>query len=269
MTAPFGRRLCKVSENRASGGYRLFSLVDPDGPEPLPGQFYMLATESHWEQSGQRPYLPRALSVAETGPAAGGVRLDFLIEGIGPGTDRLCELAPGETVALVGETGAGKSTVVKLVARFYDPSSGTVSVDGHDLRELSLTDLRRNVTAVLQETLVFDGTVADNIRYGKPDATDQEITTAAITADAFANAGIDAKGFAGASGARAGVDPGECTFGGCNQDEPGRKRRNDTECRHVALQHGRLLFRDHEVAGRMAGFVDHVRDLMRRALNRS
>ena len=114
MTAPFGRRLCKVSENRASGGYRLFSLVDPDGPEPLPGQFYMLATESHWEQSGQRPYLPRALSVAETGPAAGGVRLDFLIEGIGPGTDRLCELAPGESVWLNGPLGNSFSTPREL-----------------------------------------------------------------------------------------------------------------------------------------------------------
>jgi dihydroorotate dehydrogenase electron transfer subunit len=105
MTAPFGRRLCKVSESRATGGYRLFSLIDTEGPEPLPGQFYMLASERHWEQSGQRPYLPRALSVAETGPAAGGVRLDFLIEGIGPGTDRLCALEEGEEVWINGPLG--------------------------------------------------------------------------------------------------------------------------------------------------------------------
>ena len=110
MTAPFGRRLCQVSESRATGGYRLFSLVDPGGPEPLPGQFYMLATEGHWEQSGQRPFLPRALSVAETGPAAGGVRLDFLIEGIGPGTDRLCELEEGEGVWINGPLGNSFST---------------------------------------------------------------------------------------------------------------------------------------------------------------
>lgn len=110
MTAPFGRRLCKVTDNRAAGGYRLFSLLDKEGPEPLPGQFYMLATEKHWEQSGQRPYLPRALSVAETGPAADGVRLDFLIEGIGPGTDRLCELEPGENVWLNGPLGNSFST---------------------------------------------------------------------------------------------------------------------------------------------------------------
>ncbi len=114
MTAPFGRRLCRVSESRASSGYRLFSLIDPDGPEPLPGQFYMLATERHWEQSGGRPFLPRALSVAETGPAAGGVRLDFLIEGIGPGTDRLCELEVGEGVWVNGPLGNSFSTPHEL-----------------------------------------------------------------------------------------------------------------------------------------------------------
>jgi dihydroorotate dehydrogenase electron transfer subunit len=102
---PFGRRLCEVTGNRASGGYRLFSLLDGEGPEPLPGQFYMLASEDHWEQRAQRPFLPRALSVAEAGPAANGVRLDFLVEGIGPGTDRLCELEAGEKVWLNGPLG--------------------------------------------------------------------------------------------------------------------------------------------------------------------
>jgi dihydroorotate dehydrogenase electron transfer subunit len=125
MTAPFGRRLCKVSESRATGGYRLFSLIDPEGPEPLPGQFYMLATERHWEQGRQRPYLPRALSVAETGPAAGGVRLDFLIEGIGPGTDRLCELEPGEDVWVNGPLGNSFSTPREL-HQLLHPAEGQV-----------------------------------------------------------------------------------------------------------------------------------------------
>jgi dihydroorotate dehydrogenase (NAD+) catalytic subunit len=125
MTAPFGRRLCKVTESRASGGYRVFSLLDAVGPEPKPGQFYMLATETHWEERSQRPFLPRALSVAETGPAGNGVRLDFLIEGIGPGTDRLCALEPGENVWLNGPLGNSFSTPTELHQLFH-PAGGEV-----------------------------------------------------------------------------------------------------------------------------------------------
>jgi dihydroorotate dehydrogenase electron transfer subunit len=119
MTAPFGRRACEVTESRASGGYRVFSLLDADGPEPDPGQFYMLAAEQHWEERGNRPFLPRAFSVADVESASrsrfeshsepkldrDGVRLDFLIEGIGPGTDRLCALEPGERVWVNGPLG--------------------------------------------------------------------------------------------------------------------------------------------------------------------
>lgn len=103
--APLGRRLCAVGENRPSGGYRVFSLLDREGPAPRPGQFYMLATAEHWQQRGDRPFLPRAISVADTGPAEDGVRLDFLVEGVGPGTERLCELAPGEKVWVTGPLG--------------------------------------------------------------------------------------------------------------------------------------------------------------------
>ena len=105
MTAPFGRRLCEVGENRASGGYRVFSLLDREGPEPLPGQFYMLAAAGRWSGTEERPFLPRAISVAETAPAAAGVRLDFLVEGVGPGTDRLCALEAGERVWVTGPLG--------------------------------------------------------------------------------------------------------------------------------------------------------------------
>jgi dihydroorotate dehydrogenase (NAD+) catalytic subunit len=118
---PFGRRLCAVTESRASGGYRLFSLRDEEGPEPLPGQFYMLATERGWGEDGGRPFLPRALSVAGATPAPrphrasnsdavrglGGLRLDFLVEAIGPGTRRLCALEPGERVWVNGPLGNG------------------------------------------------------------------------------------------------------------------------------------------------------------------
>jgi dihydroorotate dehydrogenase (NAD+) catalytic subunit len=105
MTTPFGRRLCEVTKSRDSGGYRVFSLLDAEGPEPSPGQFYMLAAERHWERSDGRPFLPRALSVADVGSRGGGTRLDFLVEGVGPGSDRLCELAEGEGVWVNGPLG--------------------------------------------------------------------------------------------------------------------------------------------------------------------
>ncbi len=88
-------------------------------------------------------------------------------------------IAPGETVALVGETGAGKSTIVKLIARFYDPTAGAVRIDGVDLRDLDLGAFRRQLGVVPQEAFLFTGTIRDNIAYGRPDATDAEIEAAA------------------------------------------------------------------------------------------
>ncbi len=88
-------------------------------------------------------------------------------------------VAPGETIALVGETGAGKSTVMKLVARFYDPDIGEVSVDGRRLRDVALGDYRRQIGYVPQEPFLFSGTVRDNIAYGKPAADDAEVERAA------------------------------------------------------------------------------------------
>jgi ATP-binding cassette subfamily B protein len=90
----------------------------------------------------------------------------------------------GQTVALVGTTGAGKTTVAKLIARFYDPSSGSVTLDGIDLRDMAQRDLRRHVVMVTQENFMFGGTVADNIRFGRPDATDDEIRSAATAVGA-------------------------------------------------------------------------------------
>jgi ABC-type multidrug transport system fused ATPase/permease subunit len=86
---------------------------------------------------------------------------------------------PGQTVALVGETGAGKSTFAKLVARFYDPTEGVVRVDGHDLRDITARSLRSQMGIVPQEAFLFSGTIRENIAFGRPDATREEIEAAA------------------------------------------------------------------------------------------
>ena len=92
--------------------------------------------------------------------------------------------APGETVAFVGRTGAGKSTLLSLVPRFFDPTSGSVSIDGHDVRDLKLVDVRRSVAIVLQDPFLLPVTVAENIAYGRPDAGRDEIVAAAKVAAA-------------------------------------------------------------------------------------
>jgi ATP-binding cassette subfamily B protein len=104
--------------------------------------------------------------------------------------DVALHVPPGQTVALVGETGAGKSTFAKLVARFYDPTVGIVRVDGHDLRDVSSSSLRARMGIVPQEGFLFSGTIAENIAFGRPGATREEIAAAAaaVGADAFVDA---------------------------------------------------------------------------------
>ena len=88
-------------------------------------------------------------------------------------------IAPGETVALVGATGAGKSTFAKLVARFYDPTAGRVLIDGQDIRDVTFASLRSQLGIVPQEAFLFSGTIRTNIAFGRPDATDAEVEDAA------------------------------------------------------------------------------------------
>jgi len=92
--------------------------------------------------------------------------------------------APGETIALVGPTGAGKTTMISLLSRFYDVADGTIRIDGHGIREVQQASLRKQLGIVLQETFLFSGTVKDNIRYGRLEATDAEVVAAARLANA-------------------------------------------------------------------------------------
>ncbi|POX49643.1 ABC transporter [Streptomyces sp. Ru71] len=137
----------------------------------------------------QRPQVADAAHPRHIGRARGEVEFDGVCFSY-PGTScpALSEVsfhvAPGETLALVGASGAGKSTIAKLQLRFYDPDRGAVRLDGVDLRRLRLSDVRESVAVVLQETLVFHGTVRENIAYGRPGATDADIVAAARAADA-------------------------------------------------------------------------------------
>jgi dihydroorotate dehydrogenase electron transfer subunit len=105
VIAPFGRRLCQVTRNLEAGGYRIFSALDSAGPMPAAGQFYMLAAESGWGGEHGRPYVARAFSVADAGRGEGGVRLDFLVQAVGPGTERLAALEAGEGLWIHGPLG--------------------------------------------------------------------------------------------------------------------------------------------------------------------
>jgi len=123
-------------------------------------------------------------------PVRGEIKFDKVSFAYGDGPDVLHEIdlvaKPGETVALVGPTGAGKSSLVGLLMRFYEWKNGSVTLDGKDIRDFSKRDLRRVVGLVSQESFLFNGTVADNLRFGKTDATDEELWTALRAANAAA-----------------------------------------------------------------------------------
>ena len=98
--------------------------------------------------------------------------------------DFSAKVEPGQKIAIVGPTGAGKTTIVKLLLRFYDVQGGSISLDGHDIRSFNRHDLRKNFGMVLQDTWLFKGSIMENIRYGRPDATDEEVIEAAKAAHA-------------------------------------------------------------------------------------
>lgn len=121
-----------------------------------------------------------------TGRMQGAVSFDHVRFGYRPDKtiihDFSCEVEPGQTVAIVGPTGAGKTTMVKLLMRFYDVDGGAIRVDGHDVRQFNHSELRENFGMVLQDTWLFHGTIMENIRYGRLDATDEEVIAAAKAA---------------------------------------------------------------------------------------
>ncbi|HIT75443.1 MAG TPA: ABC transporter ATP-binding protein [Candidatus Avipropionibacterium avicola] len=131
----------------------------------------------------EEPTVAQPTEPVAIGKAAGEVRFDQVefsyVEGspVLPGLE--LTIPAGQTLALVGTTGAGKTTIAKLMSRFYDPTQGRVSLDGTDLRDISDEDLRRSVVMVTQENFMFDGTIGDNIAFGRPDASQAEIEAAA------------------------------------------------------------------------------------------
>lgn len=125
MSAPLGRRRAAVAANRESGGYRVFTALDPEGPVPDPGQFYMLAAVRDWAQ-GERPYLARAFSFAAASECRDGVALEFLVEPVGPGTERLAALEVGEELWITGPLGIPFSPPAELAPG----AAGAVLVGG-------------------------------------------------------------------------------------------------------------------------------------------
>ena len=162
---PVGRlhQLNQIIQAGRAAGKRVFDILDAT-PEP---------------DAGQTP-LPS--------PLHGEIKFENIRFAYGDGPDVLHEInltaKPGETVALVGPTGAGKSSLVGLLMRFYESTGGQITLDGQDIRDFAKKDLRRVVGLVSQESCLFNGTVADNLRFGKPDATDEELWAALRAANA-------------------------------------------------------------------------------------
>jgi ATP-binding cassette subfamily B protein len=158
----------------------------------------MAALDKIFALLDEQPDLRDADDAVALGRLRGEVRFEHVSLRYGPDVDGAAwalrdvdlTVAPGETVALVGATGAGKSSLAKLAARFYDPTLGRVLVDGHDLREVTANSLRSQMGIVPQEGFLFSGTVRENIGFGRPDATDDDVRAAAraVGADSFIEA---------------------------------------------------------------------------------
>ncbi len=156
-------RIVSVTQKAAAGAKRIFEILDhvssvpdPVNPEPMPTVTGAIQIRNAGFRYGSRSVI----------------------------RDLNLDIRPGEMIGLVGHSGSGKSTLVNLICRFYDVSEGSIMLDGRDIRSIGLTDFRRHFGLVLQEPFLFFGTIAENIAYGKPDATRDEIVAAARAAHA-------------------------------------------------------------------------------------
>jgi ATP-binding cassette, subfamily B, bacterial len=156
-------RIVSVTQKAAAGAKRIFDILDHVSSVPEP------ARPVHLER------VDGAIELRELGFRYGN---RAVIRGLN------LSIRPGEMIGLVGHSGSGKSTLVNLICRFYDVSEGAILLDGTDIRALSVSEFRRNIGLVLQEPFLFFGTIAENIAYGKPDATREEIVAAARAAHA-------------------------------------------------------------------------------------
>ena len=162
------RRLAATSETLASGTAGLHRFVE------------LMRTE---------PALKDSPDAEELGEVRGAIDIDHVSfeyrQDQAVLHDVTLHITPGETVALVGSSGGGKTTMSQLIPRFYDVTSGAIRIDGHDVRQVTQQSLRRQIGVVQQDVFLFAGSVADNIRYGRPDATDEEVAEAARRAEIY------------------------------------------------------------------------------------
>lgn len=175
-----------------SGAERIFEMMEEES-EPDGGRVTLCnAAEDEGSLKESEAYTGKfAWRLPETGELVllkGDVRFHEVVFGYVPGKKILNGISlyakPGQKIAFVGSTGAGKTTIINLVNRFYEIQSGTITYDGIDIRDIRKDDLRRSLAMVIQETHLFTGTIADNIRYGKLDASEKEIRAAAEIANA-------------------------------------------------------------------------------------
>ena len=174
-----------------AGAERIFAVME-EKPEPDEGKTVLVRVEKNGEKLTEVPH--RTGSWAWKAPDGkltelqGDVRFDHVDFGYTPEKTVLHDVSlyaePGQKIAFVGSTGAGKTTITNLINRFYDIDAGMITYDGIDVRSIEKNSLRRSLGVVLQDTHLFTGTIAENIRYGRPDATDEQVVAAAKLANA-------------------------------------------------------------------------------------